>query len=297
MQKVAGEFGFGVRARKARPPRQPLTWRLRKRLLRLALPAASLLGVAVFIGLTDGARHLRATESLAPSLAATAEWLGVGIDQVAVTGHRFTPDGDIFDALDLTRQRFLFGFDGAAAREQIERLPWVERAEIVRTFPGRLDVRIVERKAFAVWSHDHREQLIDRSGRVLQAITPGAVRDLPRVEGEAAAAEAELVLTLVASYPPLAAKFASAERVGGRRWRIHTTNGTRIELPPDGAAMALAALGGDSALATLLQGREKVIDLRSRRAIAVRSAATRTAADTRRDPVALIEVEPAGGVR
>lgn len=293
MQKVTGKFGSDVRARSALPQRRSVAAAGRFRLVRFALPAASILGIAVFVGLTDGGRELRATASLAPSLAATAEWLGAGIDQVAVTGHRFTPDGDIFDALDLERQRFLFAFDSAAARERIERLAWVESADIVRNFPGRLDVRVVERKAFAIWRHDGREHLIDRTGRVLQAIRPGSVADLPRVAGAGAAEEADVLLTLVASHPALASRFAGAERVGERRWRIVTIDGSRIELPPDGATLALTELADDGTLAALLAGSPKVLDLRSRRGVAVRPASDRHAAALQREAPA--EIVPASG--
>ena len=177
---------------------------------RIGAPLAALLGVAVFIVATKGGREARTAESLLPSLDVTASWLGLGVDQVSLTGHRFTPDGDIFDALQLDRQRMLIGFDTAGARARIEKLAWVASVDIVRDYPGRLDVRVTERKPFAVWSKGEREFLIDRTGRVLQAVPAGSVANLPRLAGEGAEREAGMLLALVGRHPPLAERFARA---------------------------------------------------------------------------------------
>ena len=82
---------------------------------------------------------------------------GLGIDQVTLTGHRFTLDRDIFDALDLANAGSLVTFDAGEARSRIEQLPWVSTAAISRVFPGSLDVRITERRPSALWVTTARE--------------------------------------------------------------------------------------------------------------------------------------------
>lgn len=233
--------------------------------------AAALAGSVVFAVLTNGGRQARTVDTLLPSLDETAAWFGLGIEQVAVTGHRFTPDGDIFDALQLDRERRLVGFDSAAAKARIEKLPWVARAEIKRDFPGRLDIRISERSAFAVWRMGDAEALIDDSGRVLQRVPLGSHTNLPRVEGETAEREAPGLLTLVARTPALAQSFARAERIGGRRWALHLVNGTRIELPSEGETLVLDELAASGALDKLLLAGPSVIDLRAKGRIAARA--------------------------
>ncbi len=75
--------------------------------------------------------------------------LGFGIDQVSVTGHRYTLDADVFDALDLPNVATFASFDAAAALKRIERIAWVDTAQITRVFPGTLTVQIHERQAAA----------------------------------------------------------------------------------------------------------------------------------------------------
>lgn len=260
--------------RGARPvPRK--TRRIRRRWL---VAGAALFGGLVFAAFTDGGRAARNSPLRLPQFDVAARWLGLGIDQVALTGHRFTLDGDVFDALELDRQRLLTSFDTGAARRRIEKLPWVDSVEITRDFPGRLGVRISERKPYAVWRHDGREYLIDQTGRVLQAVPAGSAAGVPRVAGQGADREAGALLALVSSHPPLAKAFAEAELVGGRRWRIVTSAGTRFELPAEGGALVLDALAANGELERLLAlAAPHVVDLRAKGRVAVRPLTTRAA--------------------
>jgi cell division protein FtsQ len=70
---------------------------------------------------------------------AVAAGLGFGIDQVTLSGHKFTFDRDVFDVLD--RQRALTSFDAKAARITSSSC-LVSTAELTRVYPDRLDVRI-----------------------------------------------------------------------------------------------------------------------------------------------------------
>lgn len=239
---------------------------------RAAMLAAALAGGLLFVTMTEGGRNARHAEPALPELERLADAIGLGIDQVSVTGHRFTPDGDIFDALQLGQNRLLPGFDSAAAQRRIEALPWVRSAELTRVLPGRIDVRITEREAFASWNRGDDEVLIDLGGRVLQRVPKGSVANLPRVAGEGAGPEAIGLLALLSRYPALMANLDEARRVGGRRWRIALKNGSRIELPPDGEALVLDALASDGALEGLVAGAPRSVDLRAAGRIAVQPA-------------------------
>lgn len=167
---------------------------------------------------------------------------GYGLTQITLTGHRLTPDSDVFDAIDLGSTPTLLSFDSRAAQARVERLSWVERASIERVFPDRLDVHITERVPFATWHLGSRTYLIDRTGRVLAAVAPNTAPSLPRIAGEGAAAGAAELLALVSMYPALAGRLAIAERIGERRWRLRLNDGVTVELPAEGVAEALVRL-------------------------------------------------------
>jgi cell division protein FtsQ len=198
---------------------------------------AAALTVMAFAGVA------RRVNSPAPALAEIErimELAGFGLDQVAVTGHRYTLDSDIFDAIDLDAARTMLSFDSRAAQDRLERLPWVERASIERVVPDRLEARIVERTPLAVWRQGSRYFLIDKSGRVLGAVPKEAMPSLPRVAGEGAPAETARLLTLLGGQPALAQQVELAERIGGRRWMLRLSDGSTLQLPADGEADALA---------------------------------------------------------
>jgi cell division protein FtsQ len=223
---------------------------------------------------TDAGRRLRAAIPGLPSTDAALRAAGLGIDQVSLTGHRMTFDGDVFDALDLANVRSMVGLDAPAAKRRIERLPWVATAELTRVLPNRLEVRISERKPFAVWRRGDRRFLIDETGRVLSSVAADTRADLPRVSGEGAASEARAVLGLVARYPEIARRLEEAERVAERRWTLRLSGSVVLNLPPDREASALDLIGARPDLARIVAGENCVVDLRAPERVAVRRAAS-----------------------
>jgi len=210
----------------------------------------------VFAGPERSARP--ATQALA-EIERMVELAGYGLTQVSLTGHRFTPDRDIFDAIGLRAAPTMLSFDSRAAQDRIERLPWIERASIERVLPDRLEVRVTERTPFAVWRRGARHYLIDKTGRVLAPVSPEAAPSLPRLAGEGAATEAAALTRLLAHHPALQRRIEFAERVGGRRWTLRLAGGGSIELPAEGEAEALAHA---ALLASAVQARASEIDLR-----------------------------------
>jgi cell division protein FtsQ len=188
-----------------------------------------------------------------------AQLAGVGLDQVALLGHRYTADNDIFEAIDLKRARSMLSFDPQRARSRLAELPWVEEASIERVFPDRLEVRIRERTPVAVWSRGERSFLIDKQGRTLASVPADVMPQLPRLSGEGAAAAAAELFALMARFPEVRARMASAERMGGRRWTLRLMGGGAVHLPVTGEAEALA-----EAARLLAKGFERAeIDVRA----------------------------------
>jgi cell division protein FtsQ len=221
--------------------------------------AATGLGAIAFLLMGGAGSRGRAPAQILPEIERLATIAGFDLQQVSVSGHRFTPDGDIFDAVDLTHARTMLSFDARAAKQRLERLPWIERASIERIIPDRLEVHIVERAPFAVWRAENRTFLIDKSGRVLTPVAPDAMPALPRLAGEGAPSEAAALSALLARHPGLLNQVKLAERIGGRRWTLRLADGGTIELPASGESEALARA---LALARAGAARVSEIDLR-----------------------------------
>lgn len=241
---------------------KPRSWRPQIVVLLLALMMA--------IGMALGAASEFAPQSLIAEQLLTAA--GFGIDEVAVSGHRFTPDSDIFDALDLANVKTMAALDGGRVQARLERLPWVATAALSRKYPGGIEVAITERTPFAVWLNGQNATLIDKTGRELSAIRASEMPALPRIAGTGAPEVAGALFEMLGRVPEIAGRLQLATRVTGRRWSLTLTGGVRLELPPEGEATALADLLGDARSRQLLEAANTNLDLRSRTRIAVSPA-------------------------
>lgn len=264
----AGSDAKVIRRAGWRPPRR-LT---RSRLIGSGVAVASLAGALVYTVLTDGGRNARESKPLLPNVEAAAAAVGLGVDQIAITGQRFTPDGDIFEALDLANGRSFASFDASAAKARIEDLPWVEHADLQRAFPGKLEIKIRERAPWAVWRRDTGDLLIDDTGRVLAAVKTGPASGLPLFVGEGAAKEAAALMSLLGRYPDVKQQLESAERVADRRWTLKLKDGNALVLPPEREAQALSLYASDRTVRSLTAGGGYIVDLRGVDKITLRKA-------------------------
>lgn len=203
----------------------------------------------------------RMTESL-------ASHLGLGLDMVTVRGQRMTRDEDIFAILGLDNTRTMIDLDIGTMQRTVESLPWVSTATITRMTPGILDIRVEERRPFALWRHEGRDRLIDETGRVLALAQPaagntGTYKELPRVTGVGAPEEATAFLRLVAHYPAVAERFVAAERVAGRRWTLRLKRDVSVLLPADAEAAALTDLARRHTEDGLLAKSAHILDFRA----------------------------------
>lgn len=240
----------------------------RRRFLPLIL--CGLLGAGAFAVLTDGGRTARSVQPLAEQVDALLVTSGFGINEVWLTGHRYTVDSDLFAALELEKAGSLVRFDPRLARDRIERLAWVETAAVTRVFPDQLRIDIRERHPFAVWINDGREALVDASGRLLAHVTPGAASDLPRIRGAEAPAAAGELFAALRQHPELAQRLETADRIGGRRWTLRLEPRIAVHLPAVGEADAIGRLASLQARQGLLDQGNLVADLRLAHRIAIR---------------------------
>jgi cell division protein FtsQ len=251
---------------------QPRRGRKRWFLLKLAVCLFVALTGAAAYNILTGTPVMQVMAWSQPGLDHWARWAGFGIDTVTLRGHKFTTDTEIFDALDLQAARSIASFDTEGVRRRLERLPWIETAEITRVYPGRLDVLVSERKAFAVWRRGNDTVLVDRAGRVLTAVHRTDGLGLPVIAGEGAATAAEALYSDLSHHPALLAKVSFAERVGGRRWTLHLANDVTVHMAADGEASALPDLDAGGRLAGVVNNGQVIIDLRAPGRTAVRPA-------------------------
>jgi len=220
---------------------------------------------------------------------------GFGIDQVNVSGQRFTADSEVFDALDLPNVKTFAAFDSDAALKRIERISWVDTAQITRIYPGTLDVVIRERTPAFMWQRGETNFLVDATGRTLGPAARASTWNLPRVVGEGADGEAILMLSALRQYPQIERQYAYGERVAERRWRIVLKNGTALDLGADREIEGFQEIASAREAASALKGTPMVVDVRTPGRIAIRplvSNSARTASAAGAQTVSLASERP-----
>jgi cell division protein FtsQ len=196
------------------------------------------------------------------AVQAVTSHLGFAIDEVKVSGHHETSEIDILERLGLDGWTSTIGFDAEAARERIAALPWVQMAAVRKIYPDTLEVRIEERRPFAIWQHGSELSLIERSGKVITTYTGGRHTILPLVIGLGAPEAAEGFIAKIKDHPELAARVKGYMRVAERRWDVRLENGVTVKFPEAGEDQAIAELAAMDRDAGLLSRDVASIDMR-----------------------------------
>jgi cell division protein FtsQ len=129
-----------------------------------------------------------------------------------------------------------FTLDLQAAREAFEALPGVRQAVLHRVFPNRLEVRLLEHHAAAIWAgkEDDEDRLVSTQGEIFEA-NVGDVEDegLPRFTGPDGSAPQMLQLyrRLQPVLQALDEGGIEAMKLSGRgSWRVVLDGGAAVEL-------------------------------------------------------------------
>ena len=187
---------------------------------------------------------------------------GFAISDVRVTGNREVSDIDVLQVLSLDGWTSLIGLGADEVRERVVALPWVESATVRKVYPSTLEIALVEKQPFAVWQHDGKLSLVERSGAPIVPFANDRFASLPLVVGAGAAERAGGIVALVADHPGLAQRVRGYVRVADRRWDLRLDNDVVLKLPEAGEAAALDWLMTVDAADALLSRDIAAVDLR-----------------------------------
>ncbi len=164
------------------------------------------------------------------SASETSARAGFALSKVEIEGLSYTPRLAVHAALGANDGAILFT-DLEDIRGRVERISWVQSAEVIRKLPDRLEIRIVERKPFAIWQHRGRLAIIDAQGRELTGQDISRFAQLPLVVGEGAAQNAQAVFADINLVPGLGHRVDSVVWLGNRRWDVRFKTGETLMLP------------------------------------------------------------------
>ena len=151
------------------------------------------------------------------------------MQHLIVTGEfRQVSDGRVRNAVLPLVQNGFFAVDLARVREVLSKLPWVQRVEVRKRWPDRLEVSLVEYKPLARWGKD---RMLSENGDLFP-VPMGLVSRLPLFEGPDTRA-AELMAFHSQARPLFLGSGlqVSIIRLSARgSWNLTLSDGTEIEV-------------------------------------------------------------------
>ncbi|PCI47368.1 MAG: hypothetical protein COB49_07360 [Alphaproteobacteria bacterium] len=163
---------------------------------------------------------------------------GFTINEVRVTGQENTSLKQVHDALALYDGQSIVSLDLDKILEQVEALPWVKMATVIKIMPDALAVAITEHEAAALWQKNGKFYLVNKAGKIITDRELEKYAFLPHVVGKDANENLTGLLAMKDKYPDLFAKVKSAVWIGRRRWNLNLAGGIKIKLPEKGADLA-----------------------------------------------------------
>jgi cell division protein FtsQ len=225
------------------PPPRIVGWIERHVPRRAGLAATLLLLLgSVWLGVVKGGHVDEFGAALDDSRNAIANWAGFRITAVVINGRKQLTEDEVLAAGGVTGRSSLLFLDAAAVRDRLKADPWIADATVLKLYPGRLEIDLVERSAFALWQHDGRFAVIAKDGAVLEPYLSRRFLTLPFVVGKGAETHAQDFLALLARYPQVHDATRAAIFVGERRWNLRLENGLDVLLPEHDVGKALAEL-------------------------------------------------------
>lgn len=231
---------------------------------RAGLASAALLIVATIgYGVVKGDHVSEIVGQLKDTRDAVANVMGFNIQSISLAGRKQLAEKDILATAGVSGRTSLLFLDVEAARARLKANPWIADAEVRKLYPGRLQITIEEREAFALWQKDGKLSVIAGDGAMLAPFT-GELRfaALPLVVGVGAEKRAKDFLAVLARYPAIRSEVRASIFIAERRWNLRMKNGIDVKLPETDVDRALDKLAGLDRDKKLLSRDVTSIDLR-----------------------------------
>ena len=188
--------------------------------------------------------------------------VGFAINHVEVRGNAETSEIDVLQQIGLDGWTSMVGFDVREARERVVELPWVESATVRKVYPATLEIKIVEKKPYALWQQGNQVLVIEEDGAVIAPFEGGRLARLPLVIGAGADKAGPAFIAKVSKMRGLQGRVKAYIRVADRRWDLRLDSGVTVKLPERDIESALSEASRLDTEYSLFSRDVTAIDLR-----------------------------------
>ncbi|MFH1277828.1 MAG: FtsQ-type POTRA domain-containing protein [Candidatus Eisenbacteria bacterium] len=119
------------------------------------------------------------------------------VAEIRVEGNRLLYEGEVIEWAGVERGENLIALDPGEVEARLEESPWIRSAEVRRRPPGRVQVRVEERRPWLLAAAGESPEMVDREGVRFPAMGKDQCLDLPLLAGGAP----EDVARLAAAFP------------------------------------------------------------------------------------------------
>ena len=187
---------------------------------------------------------------------------GFRLQNIFVEG-RENADPDLLMALiNAEKNMPLFKVKPHQIHEALSGISWIESVSVKRVFPDSLHITLKERRPAALWMHDGRLVVVDRTGYRITTQDLERFEKLLIIQGENAPENIGALLDVVTAAPKIYERLDQAIFVGKRRWDLKLNNKIIVNLPEDNIALALQRLVRAHERDEVLDKTIKNIDIR-----------------------------------
>ncbi|MFN5715826.1 MAG: cell division protein FtsQ/DivIB, partial [Bradyrhizobium sp.] len=146
---------------------------------------------SVGFGIVRGGHVEEFTTALSDTRNALANSAGFRITTVGINGRKQLSQDEVLAIGGVNGRSSLLFLDADTVRAKLKANPWIADATILKLYPGRLQIDIVERTAFALWQQNGRLSVIASDGAVLEPYVTRRFLNLPLVVGKGADTRAQ----------------------------------------------------------------------------------------------------------
>jgi cell division protein FtsQ len=236
----------------------------------MAIGALLFTGAAIAGATWIGGSLFDAGQAFERSADSVAAGIGFRIDDIQVAGVSGARADEIRALVQPDGRHSLLAVDPETVKAQVESLDWIQDAKVRRLWPSTLQIDVERRQAFALWQEDGEIAVIDANGERLLAERAADHPNLLRVVGRGAGPAAEPLLMALEELPQVRERVRALVRVNDRRWNVELKSGATVELPEEGAVVALTHLESLQAEHRLLDRPVAQLDMRTPGRLAVR---------------------------
>lgn len=195
--------------------------------------AVGFLFSTIAYGLIDGGHITNPNSPLFNVRGKIAAEFGYAAQDIRIAGLKRERPAAVLNAIGVRPNDSLIGFNPRDAKKILEKVDWVQKAEVRRIYPNQLEIDIVERVPYAIWQRDGDFYVIDKTGAAFTSIEPRDVKGLMLITGAGAQEKVFDLVNHMEVHAGLKSKIVAAGRIGKRRWNLYLTNGVKVLLPED----------------------------------------------------------------